>query len=216
MSAHSGAPQEFDRAYWEEHYRGADREHGHGGAGLPPNPHLLAAAQGLAPGRALDAGCGHGAEAAWLAANGWRVRAVDISAAALERARERVRAARPEAAERIEWAQADLTARPPEAAAFELVCSHYVHTAAPPSTLVETLAAAVAPGGTLLVVGHHPDDAHHADTPGAHLTPQEAASALDPEHWEVLTAEKATRQAATGHGGGIPLTDTVLRARRRG
>lgn len=57
------AEHSFDRTYWERHWsRG-------GPAGRPPRPHPYLAAETahLEPGRALDAGCGVGAEAVWLA-----------------------------------------------------------------------------------------------------------------------------------------------------
>ena len=51
-----------------------------------PNPQLVREAGGLKPGKALDLGCGEGADAIWLAQQGWTVTAVDVSAVALERA----------------------------------------------------------------------------------------------------------------------------------
>ncbi|GAA4900454.1 methyltransferase domain-containing protein [Streptomonospora salina] len=148
-------------------------------------------------------GAAGGEEALWLAERGWSVQAVDIAAAPLAAARERAAALGADVADRITWRQADLSAHPPAAEAFDLVCSHYVHTAHGPAALLEALASAVAPGGTLLVAAHHPDDAHHADTPGAHVSPQQAAAVLDPGRWEVLAAETATRTVdAGGHGQG--------------
>lgn len=219
--------EEFDEHYWEEHYRAGGQggaEGGHGGldtAAMPPNPYLVAAAADLAPGRALDAGCGEGAEARWLAARGWRVRAVDISATALDRARERAQAGDAEAAQRIEWVCADVTARPPAAEAFDLVCSHYVHPAEGPDALVKALAAAVAPGGTLVIVGHDPADPKHADRADAYITPEQVGAGLDPEVWEITTAESRTRPVPGQHGGdhghghGTMLHDAVLAARKR-
>ncbi|QBI54362.1 class I SAM-dependent methyltransferase [Streptomonospora litoralis] len=205
----------FDEHYWQEHYRA------HGGAGggeAPPNPHLVAAAEQLAPGRALDAGCGHGAEAGWLAAAGWEVTAVDISAAALEEARERTRDGGAEIADRITWVRADLTEWTPAADAFDLVCTHYVHPAEGRDALFARLAAAVAPGGTLVLVGHHPGDPQHAARADAYLAPEEIAALLDADRWEILAAEARTRpvpghRGEHGHGG--MLTDAVLHARRR-
>ena len=53
-----------------------------------PNGRLLAEVAGLIPGWALDVGCGEGADAIWLARNGWTVTAIDISDVAVSRARE--------------------------------------------------------------------------------------------------------------------------------
>ena len=70
---------QFSAEYWEDRYRV-----GGGASRHEPSPSLLAEAGDLPPGRALDAGCGHGADAVWLARRGWQVTAVDVSAAAVE------------------------------------------------------------------------------------------------------------------------------------
>src|SRR5918994_5866470 len=67
--------------FWEDHYRRRERVW----SGRP-NPVLVDVAGSLRPGRALDLGCGEGGDAIWLARHGWRVRAVDVSATALDRA----------------------------------------------------------------------------------------------------------------------------------
>jgi 2-polyprenyl-3-methyl-5-hydroxy-6-metoxy-1,4-benzoquinol methylase len=85
-----------------------------------PNPQLVAEASDLPPGRALDMGCGEGADALWLAARGWTVTAIDISQVALSRAAaNEQRAATPAGA--VEWRHADAAAPPPEARAYDLV-----------------------------------------------------------------------------------------------
>ncbi|MGW5054064.1 class I SAM-dependent methyltransferase [Actinokineospora sp. NPDC004072] len=181
----------FDKAYWEQRYREGGHHH------ADPSPHLVAAVADLAPGTALDAGCGEGANAAWLAGQGWRVTAVDISETALARARAR----QPD----VDWVQADLTGWTPRAEAFDLVVALYVHPAGPQSDLHRKLAAAVAPGGTLLVVGHDSTD-HHA-LPETHATADDVVAVLDPDRWEVVVAE--SRAGRHGHG------DVITIARRR-
>ena len=81
--------ERLDRAYWEGRWTQVLREHPDKIAGRRASAHLLTEAADLHPGRALDAGCGHGAEAVWLASRGWRVTAVDYSATALDLARSR-------------------------------------------------------------------------------------------------------------------------------
>ncbi|NES15095.1 MULTISPECIES: bifunctional 2-polyprenyl-6-hydroxyphenol methylase/3-demethylubiquinol 3-O-methyltransferase UbiG [Micromonospora] len=198
--------ERFDEAYWEQRYRG----HGPGHR-REPNPYLVAAVADRAPGVALDAGCGEGAEAGWLAARGWRVTAVDIAATALRHAREHATALGPDVADRIDWVRADLTGWTPPAQRYDLVCAHYVHPATDGPDLLRRLAAAVAPGGTLLVVGHAPSPAN----PAAGATVEEATAVLDAGRWEVQLAEARSRTAAGHHGHDVTLHDTVVRARRR-
>jgi len=97
------AAHDFDRAFWVERWSKALREHAGQVAQRPPNTYLTAAAGSLAPGRALDAGCGLGAETLWLAADGRRVTAVDFSATVLAHARSTAATFGPDIAERIHW-----------------------------------------------------------------------------------------------------------------
>jgi SAM-dependent methyltransferase len=205
-------PEEFDSTFWEERYRGRAAAR----AGKP-NPQLVTEIGDLPPGTALDAGCGEGADAIWLASRGWQVTAADISITALRNAREQADELGSDVTDRITWMEIDLTDRAPDEERFDLVSTHYVHPVGSRDALFRRLAAAVAPGGTLLVVGHDPSDRStgHSDTPGVHFTAQEAAALLDPGRWEVAVAETRTRNA-TGHGGReVTLRDSVLRARRR-
>jgi len=91
-------PEVLDAAYWDGRYRSRDALW----SGRP-NPNLVAEATGLPPGRALDVGCGEGADALWLAERGWQVIAVDISAVALARARAHAGEAPSGAGERVTW-----------------------------------------------------------------------------------------------------------------
>jgi SAM-dependent methyltransferase len=218
---------EFDKAYWEEHWRQGPS----GGAGSmgenPPSPYLADETQGLVPGTALDAGCGAGAEAIWLASRGWQVTAADISSEALSRAAERAEASA--VSDRVRWVEADLSVWEP-GALFDLVTTHYAHPAMPQLEFYERLAAWVAPGGTLLVVGHlHTDDAtggghgHAHDHDGHGDQPRAAASVtvdgvrarLDDGGWEIVTAEERRRTLPGPGGSAVPLQDVVVRATRR-
>ncbi|NEW32491.1 class I SAM-dependent methyltransferase [Nocardia cyriacigeorgica] len=204
--------EEFGKEFWEERYHG-----GHS-AIREPNPHLVGGTGDLPPGKALDAGCGTGGEALWLASRGWQVTAVDISEAALRHARDRADAAGSDIAGRIDWQQADLTEWVPPAQYFDLVATHYVHTTGSPQALFDRLATAVATGGTLLIVGHAPTDhlsSHaHGSSPHVHITAADIAADLDPDRWEVQVAEDRSRQTIGPHGTEVTLADTVLRARR--
>jgi SAM-dependent methyltransferase len=183
-----------------------------------PNPLLTREVPDLPPGSALDAGCGEGADSHWLAGRGWRVLAVDISAVALERAAAHTE---PEVADRVTWQRRDLTEWVPERRAYDLVNSQFLHfPRALRAPLFGRLADAVAPGGTLLLVGHHPSDldttVHRPDQPDLFFTPEELVAALDPDGWDVLVAQASPRAVTDHDGREVTIHDTVLRARRRG
>jgi 2-polyprenyl-3-methyl-5-hydroxy-6-metoxy-1,4-benzoquinol methylase len=204
---------EYDRSFWEQRWTHALREHGDRVARRPPNAHLTAEVGGLNPGRALDAGCGHGSDALWLAARGWRVTAVDFAGTALTHARSTAEAMGPEVAERVEWIEADLSDWVPRRDGYDLVVCLYVHVAGSVEELVQRMAAGVAPGGTLFLVGHRPiDPATGTATAAAgqvQVSLEAALAALDPDSWEVIVADDRPRPA-TGTG-----VDAVIRARRR-
>ena len=204
----------FDEASWEERYGSSDRVW----SGRP-NAQLIAEASGLAPGTALDVGCGEGADAIWMASRGWRVTAVDFATTALRRAAAHAEADGADVAARIDWVHADLRSwTPPEG--FDLVSAQYMHL--PPverRDLFTRLAAAVAPGGTLLIVGHDISDieagAHRPDMPEMFFTVDEVVGSLPPDRWEVVTAEARPRPGHVHEGQEITVHDAVLTARRR-
>lgn len=209
----------FDKQYWDQVWHGGRAS---SMAASPPNLHLVRETQDLVPGAALDAGCGAGAEAIWLATRGWRVTAADIAAAALARAAERATASG--VADQVTWVEADLSTWQPRER-YHLVTTHYAHPAMPQLDFYERAASWVAPGGTLLIVGH----LHQGDAGGGHdhsqpttRPPKEAAATaaaitgrLDPADWKVETAQEL-RRSATGPGGReVTLHDVVVRATRR-
>ena len=201
---------DFDRDSWEARWSQALSQHGDQVASRPPNAHLLAEVGDLQPGRALDAGCGHGAEAIWLAASGWDVTAVDFSATALEFARSTARAVGDDVAARIDWVEGDLGTWTPPSRHFDLVSCLYVHVAGSVGEMVARLASGVARGGTLLLVGHLPvDPATGEPSPAAgqvQVTVGDAVQALDPGEWRIVVAEERPRASA---GTGV---DAVVRA----
>lgn len=193
---------DFDAEYWSAHWRNA------GPSSAPPaNPHLADIAA-LPPGRALDAGCGEGAEAIWLAARGWAVTAVDISADALARAARRSA----DAGVEIEWAQADLSVWRP-AVTYDLLTTFYAHPTIPQLEFYARLADWVAPGGTLLVVGH--GGAHgHGHHPASVVTAEATADALTAAGLTVEVAREENRMLTDRSGRPVPLRDVVVRAAR--
>lgn len=207
--------QVFGADFWDERYRSADRIWSGN-----PNTQLVAEVADRAPGRALDAGCGEGADAIWLAARGWTVVAADFSAVALERAARHAQETDPVAAGRITWWQADLLdqAAPPEA--FDLVSAQFIHLPPEPrAKLFGALAAAVRAGGLLLVVGHHPSDLDtdvpRPPTPDRFYRPEEIAGLLD-DGWRIEISEARPRRARTPSGTEATIHDTVLAATRLG
>jgi thioredoxin reductase/protein-L-isoaspartate O-methyltransferase len=199
----------FGKEAWEERYRSSPQNWSGN-----PNAALIAETADLPPGTALDAGAGEGADACWLAARGWQVTGVDISTTALDRAAARAR----EEGLDVTWQQLDLT-RDPAPKTYDLVSAFFLHMpAAPRRVLVEHLVAAVAPGGTLLVVGHDPSDAHSGlHRPGlAEMgwTAGELAASLG-DGWVVDTCEARPRQV-DHEGKSVTIHDAVLRAHRVG
>ena len=204
---------DYDRGFWDERWSQALGEHGDRVAQRPPNAQLTAELGDLRPGRALDAGCGHGSDTLWLAAHGWQVTAVDFAPTALAYARSTAEAMGPDVADRIDWVEGDLGTWTPEQDAYDLVVCLYVHVAGSVEEMVRRMASGVARGGTLFLVGHRPiDPATGAATAAAgqvQVSVEAALAALDPDRWQVIVAEDRPRPTA---GTGV---DAVIRARRR-
>ena len=186
----------FDRESWERRWEQVLREHPDKVAARPPNAHLLSELGDLRPGRALDAACGHGSEAMWLAASGWQVTAVDFSMTALEHGRSTAQTVGPDVAERITWVEGDLGSWAPAPRRFDLVSCLYLHVAGSVGEMVNRLGTGVAPGGTLFLVGHLPvDPATGAPTPAAgqvQVSVDAAVDALHPREWQIVLAEERT------------------------
>jgi SAM-dependent methyltransferase len=213
----------FDKPYWDQIWQS------HRAAAMAagqPNPHLLREVGDLVPGTALEAGCGAGAEAIWLATRGWQVTAADIAAAALTHAAERATAAGVDA--KVDWVEADLSRWEPDAR-YDLVTTHYAHPAMPQLDFYERIASWVAPKGTLLIVGHlhhHDQNAtsghghghgHGGTEPpaAASVTATDITTRLDPSVWDVVTAEESHRNLIGPDGHPVSIHDVVVKASRR-
>ena len=177
-----------------------------------PNRFLAAEVSGLEPGRALDLACGEGQNAIWLATHGWIVTAVDYSEVAIEKAR--ARAARDGVA--VELHCADLVDYEPEAAAFDLVLVLYLHIPADDRRgVLERATAALAPGGTFVLIGHDllnlTEGVGGPSDPDLLSTPDEIASEL-----AGLAIEKAERVLRDVDGEERDAIDLLVRARKPG
>jgi SAM-dependent methyltransferase len=202
-----------DAASWDQWYSATDTVW----SGRP-NPQLVSDAADLTPGTALDIGCGEGADSLWLAQRGWRVTAVDISDVALARAAANATAADAPAARLITWVRTDITAALPDGP-FDLVSAQFMHLPqAERDVLWRGLAAVVAPGGSLLVVGHHPSDLATAmprpDVPGMYYTPSDVGAVLDPADWRIVVSEARPRAVAMPDGQNVTINDAVFLAQR--
>jgi SAM-dependent methyltransferase len=144
-----GKSDRVDHRRWDEKYAGIDFQ-----PTLPPSQFVAAELTGLRPGRALDLAAGHGRHTVWLAEHGWQVIAVDFSRVGLDKAR-KLSAARGVDDGKVGWVVADLNDYQPTRAAFDLVLMAYFQVGAVlRAKVLAGAAAALAPGGTLLVVGH--------------------------------------------------------------
>jgi SAM-dependent methyltransferase len=202
------APAEF----WEARYRDTDRVW----SGRP-NGLLVREASDLAPGTALDLGCGEGADAVWLASRGWRVTGVDISGTALERAAGH--AADAGVGDRIAWERHELGRSFPEGS-FDLVSAHYLQSpvALDQRAVLRAAAAAVAEGGTLLVVMHAGWPSWQTEPPFDVVFPTLdgvlAELALPDRAWAVETKETVRRPSVSPEGVEGFREDNVWRLRR--
>jgi SAM-dependent methyltransferase len=180
-----------------------------------PNGRLVAEVADLVPGRALDVGCGEGADAIWLARGGWAVTAIDVSDVAVSRARE--------AAERagvaVDWVRGDALLTTFPARSFDLVSMQYpALPKAAGEAAVRALLDTVRPGGLLLAVYHDLDDDHrkHMKSRGIDPTDYVGADDLAPLLCDNFTVERHAVEPRIEPPPNTPhIADVVLRARRR-
>ncbi len=205
--------QEID---WDRRYAGKDQMWSSN-----PNGSLVAEAANLPPGRALDVGAGEGADALWLAEQGWQVTACDIASTALARLADEA-GRRGLAVRCLRTDATDADAFHPDT--YDLVCLQYGSFHRTPDRRgLRNLLGAVAPGGTLLVVGHdltplrEPVDVASQTRmwdPNSFVGIEEIVTHLkDSDSWAVEVHELRPRPpgAASSHH----VDDVVLRATRK-
>ena len=194
--------------HWNEHYGQRDRVW----SGRV-NLRLSEAADSLSPGRALDLGCGEGADAIWLASKGWSVVATDVSQVALDRAA--IDAG--ELLSHIDFQHHDLEVSFPDGE-FDLVSAQFLHSKIPldRARVLKRAAAAVVPGGLLVIVDHGeapPWSNHrHVEFPSA----EEVVGSLDlDDSWERVQVGPVEREATGPDGQQGHLIDNVMVLRRK-
>jgi len=201
------------KEHWEQHYGERDRVW----SGRV-NVRLVEVVSTLEAGRALDLGCGEGADACWLAERGWTVVAVDISDTALQRAAAQVDARG--LGDRIDFAQHDLSDSFPDGT-FDLISAQFLHSMIPfdRPRVLKHAAGAVRPGGTLLIVDHASPPPRMAKSDHHHEFPSAeeviASLNLDAGEWERVRIESVERQATRPDGQTVTWLDNVMVLRRR-
>ena len=205
---------EYTQEFWDDRYR----QHASRIWSGNPNRQLVAAVEDLPPGRALDVGCGEGADAVWLASRGWTVLGIDVSEVALSRARTHAEALGEPITDRIEWRHADLLASPELPGGQDLVSIQFMHLPEPErSRVFGSLSLLVGVGGSLLIVAHDPSDLHSGvgrpHRADLFFTPQEIADLLD-DAWDIRVCESRPRVGRTPDGRDVAISDAVLHAVR--
>jgi SAM-dependent methyltransferase len=152
-----------------------------------PNRFLVEELQGMRPGRALDLACGEGRNAIWLAEQGWQVSASDFSGVAIDKAKARASELQLD----IQFSLADATS--PLSESFDLIIVFYLHLPREENRLVlQHASAALAPGGTLLYVGH--DERNIKEGVGG---PQDPSILYGPEEIRSLLSSLQVDRAET-------------------
>ena len=190
---------------WDERYRAADLVWGG-----QPNRWVARETADLAPGRALDLGCGEGRNAIWLATGGWQVTAVDFSAVGLDKGRA-IEAAAPGEVP-VGWVLADVTRYAhPSPVDLALIC--YLQLPADERrAAVRAAAGALAPGGVLLMIGHHSRNLTHGvggpQDPAVLFSAEDVVHDLDGLNLVIDKADTVLRDVA---GSSRPALDALVR-----
>jgi SAM-dependent methyltransferase len=215
MPEHQHAAQQSDDSGQAAEWDGRYREHDGTKWSGRPNGRLVTEVADLDPGRALDVGCGEGADAIWLAQHGWTVTAIDVSDVAVGRARE----AAALVGANVEWVCGDALQTPYPPRSFDLVSMQYpALPKAAGDAAVRALFDAVRADGVLLAVYHDLDDEHRERMRAQGFDPADYVGADDLAGLlgDDFTVElHAVAPRIDPPPGNPHIADIVLRARRR-
>jgi SAM-dependent methyltransferase len=202
----------FAREDWNARYAAADLLWT-----ADPNRLFATEVEGLEPGRALDVACGEGRNAVWLAERGWRVTGIDFSDVALAKG---ARLAESRGVE-VEWVVADVVAHELGTQVFDLVAVLYLQLPhAELTRVLRSAAAALAPGGTLVVIGH--DTTNLTDGYGGPrdasvlFTPEEVVAELGELGELGVERAETVRRVVSLEDGGATALDAFVRLVRPG
>lgn len=198
----------MDSAEWDDRYRDHEMVWSSG-----PNMFVAQACTDLSPGRAIDLAAGEGRNAIWLAERGWDATAVDFSAVAVDKALAIAR----RRGVAITAEVADLSTYVPEPNRYDLVVVAYLQLVSVELTpILERAAAAVAPGGTFVLVAHDVSNltgGYGGPQSADVLTTPEQVAAVLTDDFTINRAEVAERPVSSDAGDRTAL-DTVVVARR--
>lgn len=194
--------------FWESHYDAMSPLSN----GIPGKI-LVRFTEGLAPGKALELGCGRGDDAVWLASLGWQVTAVDLSHRAIEYAAANAERAGVD----IAFQQCDLTQAFPEGE-FSLIVASFLESPLEfdRATIFRAASNHITPGGMLLITSHGkvPSWSKHVRP---FLSARDVLASLGelPPGWEVQFCEEVSRTMTRPEGQQDEVSDSVVALKRR-
>ena len=199
----------MDAKAWDERYAAPELVWS-----LTPNQFVAAELADLPPGRALDVAAGEGRNAIWLARRGWQVTAVDFSQVALDKGRELAGDAK------VEWICADATTWRADSA-YDLVVIAYLQLAADERRAAGRHAfRALRPGGTFFLIAHDSTNlllgTGGPQDPSVLMTAEDVLGDLGGEDFDVVRADRVTREVARPDGSLATALDALVRLERRG
>jgi SAM-dependent methyltransferase len=197
-----------DAKAWDERYAAPELVWS-----LTPNQFVAAELADLPPGRALDLAAGEGRNAIWLARRGWQVTAVDFSRVALAKGRELGGDAD------VEWVCADATTWRSDPA-YDLAVIAYLQLAADERrAAVRHAFQALRPGGTFFLVAHDSTNlllgTGGPQDPSVLMTAEDVLGDLGGECFEVVRADRVTREVEQPDGSVASALDALVRLVRR-